>query len=198
MKTLLWIIVALIVVAAVAIALVVSRKRRSAALRDQFGPEYERAVSQADNPRAAEAELRTRAKQREQLDVTPLPPGAREHYTQQWEAAQQKFVDDPVTSLSVADRLVTSVMHDRGYIVDDFETRADLISVDHPNVVENFRVAHGIQERSATAQASTEDLRTALLRYRSLFDELIRDEAAPMPAGPNGAAPTAQREGGLR
>jgi hypothetical protein len=182
MATLLWIIIALIVIAAAAAAVMVARKRRSTALREQFGPEYERTVRSTDSPRAAEAELRTRTKRREQLEVTPLPPAARAHYTQQWQAVQHKFVDDPVTSLSVADHLVTSVMHDRGYIVDDFDTRADLISVDHPNVVENFRVAHDIQERAATAQVSTEDLRTALLRYRSLFQELIRDDNDTVPA----------------
>ena len=197
MAILLWIIVALVVIAVVAVAMMVARKRRSTALREHFGPEYERTVSSAENPRAAEAELRARTKQREQLEVTPLPPGAREHYTQQWQAVQHKFVDDPVTSLSVADHLVTSVMHDRGYIVDDFDTRADLISVDHPNVVENFRVAHDIQERAVTAQATTEDLRTALLRYRSLFEELIRDDAEPQNRVDNGAVAT-QREDGVR
>lgn len=175
MATLLWIIIALVVIAAIALAVMASRKRRSTALREHFGPEYERTVGQAEDPRAAEAELRSRTKQREQLEITPLAPDARAHYSEQWEAAQQEFVDDPVRSLGVADRLVTSVMRDRGYMADDFDSRADLISVDHPHVVENFRVAHDIQGRAATGHASTEDLRTALLRYRSLFEELIRD-----------------------
>ena len=193
----LWIIIALVVVAAVAVAALAMRRRRSTALRDQFGPEYERTLQRSDNPRAAEADLRSRTKQRRQLDIKPLPPVARTHYIEQWEGAQQQFVDDPVGALSVADRVVTSVMVDRGYIVDDFNTRADLISVDHPNVVENFRVAHEINERAAVSQASTEDLRTGLLRYRSLFDELIRDDADRGPHAENGAV-TTQREEGVR
>jgi len=197
MATLLWIIVALVVIAAIAVAVMAARKRRSTALREHFGPEYERTVGTADDPRAAEAELRSRTKQREQLDVRPLAPAARAHYTEQWEAAQQQFVDDPIQSLGVADRLVTAVMRDRGYIVDDFETRADLISVDHPHVVDNFRVAHDIQGRANAGQATTEDLRTALLRYRSLFEELVRDGAEPE-RRVDGDAMTTHHDGGAR
>ncbi len=175
MATWLWIIIILAVIAVFALAVMASRKRRTTALREHFGPEYERTVGHAEDPRAGEAELRSRTKQREQLDITPLAPAVRARYTGQWEVAQQQFVDDPVQSLSVADYLITSVMRERGYIADDFDSRAELISVDHPHIVENFRVAHDIQARAATGQTSTEDLRTALLRYRSLFEELVRD-----------------------
>jgi hypothetical protein len=89
---------------------------------------------------------------------------------------QERFVDEPAQAAGAADTLITRVMEARGYQMKDFDTQADLVSVDHPDTVENYRFAHAVQQRAQTQQASTEDLREALLRYRSLFDELLRPE----------------------
>src|SRR5262249_4140067 len=149
-------------------------QRRATALRERFGPEYDRAVQASDDRRAAEAELRDREKQHALLDIKPLPQDARARFADEWQDVQERFVDEPSEAVGAADRLVYRVMHVRGYPVGDFDAQADLVSVDHPEVVENYRFAHRILERAQTQQASTADLRAALLRYRSLFDELLR------------------------
>jgi hypothetical protein len=150
------------------------RQRRATALRERFGPEYDRAVEAREDRRAAEAELRDREKQRARLDIQPLPEGTRARFAQEWQDVQERFVDQPQEAVVTADRLLYSVMDARGYPVGDFDAQADLVSVDHSEVVEDYRFAHGICERAGTQQVSTEDLREALLHYRSLFSELLR------------------------
>jgi hypothetical protein len=169
-----WIVIVIVVVAVAAVMVVVARRRRTAALRQRFGPEYERAVQGRQGRRAAEAELREREKQRARLDIGPLPEELRVRFAEQWRAVQERFVDQPSEAVVAADGLVYRVMEARGYPVGDFDAQAGLVSVDHPEVVENYRVAHGIGERAQAQQASTEDLREALLRYRSLFGELLQ------------------------
>jgi len=167
----------LIIAAVLVVALIVAtmlRKRRTAALQQHFGTEYDRTVEAADDRRGAEAELRGREKQRAQLDIRPLPEGSRARAAEEWSGIQERFVDQPSTAVISADSLVCRVMAERGYPMTDFDSQAQLVSVDHPAVVENFRIAHGIFARAQTQQANTEDLREALLRYRSLFDELLR------------------------
>ena len=171
-----WIVIAIVVVAVVALVAVVARNRRTAMLRDRFGPEYDRAVDSSEDRRAAEAELLARQKQRAQFDVKPLPEADRLRFAAEWRDLQERFLDDPAASADAADALVTRVMEARGYPMRDFDTQADLVSVDYPQTVENYRFAHAVQQRSQTQQASTEELRDALLRYRSLFDELLRPE----------------------
>ncbi len=178
MATWAWI---LIIVVLIALGVLALRQRRAAALRRRFGPEYERAVEVQEDRRAAEAELREREKQHALLDIRPLPEDTRERFALEWLDLQEHFVDEPSDAVMAADRLVYIVMDARGYPMGDFDTQAGLVSVDHPQVVENYRIAHGIHGRALARQASTEDLREALLRYRSLFDELLRasdDEAA--------------------
>lgn len=179
----LWIVIAVVVLLAViTVALVGIRKRRTTALREQFGPEYDRTVQTREGQRAAEADLRGREKQRSKLDIRPLPEPARAQFAAEWRGVQEQFVDQPPAAVAAADDLVYRVMGARGYPVDDFDTQADLVSVDHPDVVENYRSAHHIYELSQSQQAGTEDLRSALLHYRSLFDELLRvDERATGP-----------------
>jgi hypothetical protein len=160
-----------VVIALIAMAV---RQRRATALRERFGPEYDRAVEAREDRRAAEAELRDREKQRARLDIKPLPEGTRARFAQEWQDVQERFVDQPQEAVVTADRLLYSVMDARGYPVGDFDAQADLVSVDHPEVVEDYRFAHGICERAGTQQVSTEDLREALLHYRSLFSELLR------------------------
>jgi hypothetical protein len=169
------IVIVLVVVVAVAATIVIAivRQRRTAALRDQFGPEYARTVRSRTGRRAAESELLGRQRQRATLDITPLPAATRLRYREQWRAVQERFVDQPAEALGSADRLLHQVMADLGYPVGDFASQSDLISVDHPETVENYRVAHATYERTDTGPAGTEELRDALLRYRSLFDELL-------------------------
>jgi hypothetical protein len=177
MKTWIWIAIAVAAVLVLALVVVsVVRRRRSERLREGFGPEYDRTVDRADGRRDAEKELAARQERREQLDIQPLAPAARERYAGQWREAQQRFVDDPPGAIAEADRLVTSVMRDRGYPMDDFEQRADDISVDHPDLVDEFRRGHRISERSGREGVSTEDQRQAMVHFRSLFDELLGDE----------------------
>jgi hypothetical protein len=181
MATWVWVMIAIVVVAVIALVAVGASKRRTAMLRDRFGPEYDRAVEGRDGRRAAEADLRAREKQRAQFDVKPLPESTRLRFADEWRDVQEHFVDQPAQAATAADTLVTRVMEARGYPMKDFDAQAELVSVDHPGTVENYRIAHALRQRSETQQASTEDLREALLRYRSLFDELLRP-------GGNGAA----------
>ncbi len=178
MATWIWIVIAIVVVIVVGLAVVGAGKRRTAVLRDRFGPEYDRAVENSDDQRAAEADLRAREKQRAQFDVKPLPEATRLQFAGEWRDLQERFIDEPAQATDAADTLITRVMEARGYPMKDFDTQAELVSVDHPRTVENYRFAHAVRERSLTQQASTEDLREALLRYRSLFDELLRPEGS--------------------
>ena len=181
MATWVWIVIAIVVVVVAALAVVGARRRRTAMLRGHFGPEYDRALENSEDQRAAEANLREREKQRAQFDLKPLPEATRLSFVGEWRDLQERFVDQPAQATGAADTLITRVMEARGYPMKDFDAQAELVSVDHPDTVENYRFAHAVQQRAETQQASTEDLREALLRYRSLFDELLRPEG-------NGAA----------
>ena len=194
MATWLWIVIVIVVVLIALAAVMAARRRRTMALRERFGPEYDRTVGAREDQRAAEADLRDRERQRARLDIKPLSEAARVRYTEEWRVIQQDFVDQPEEATTAGYDLVNRVMEERGYPMRDFDARADLVSVDHPDVVENYRVAHGIHERARQHQASTEDLREALLRYRSLFEELLRPDGADgQAAAPDGqAAPTGQ------
>ena len=146
-------------------------------LQEQFGPEYERTLGKADSKRDAEAELQAREERRQQIDVRPLSRAARDRYLQSWQEVQSQFVDDPADAVASADSLIQSVMAERGYPVEDFEQRAADISVDHPQVVENYRHGHRLAQASANGRDSTEDLRQAMRHYRKLFDELAEPAA---------------------
>jgi hypothetical protein len=172
-----WIVIAVVVVLILAaVAWFVMRQRSRKQLHSRFGPEYDRTVERAGGRRAAEAELGERARERDRLEIRPLPAEARERYSSEWTRIQTQFVDRPDDAVGEADRLVTQVMRDRGYPVDDFERQAALVSVDHPDVVENYRSAHSIHARNEQRLASTDDLRQALLHYRALFDELLGND----------------------
>jgi hypothetical protein len=146
-------------------------RRQTRALRDRHGPEY-------DRPRAAESE---RAERLAELEITPLPPGARERYVTEWQRVQARFVDDPQGAAREADMLIQSVMQDRGYPADDFDQRAADVSVDHPGVVEAYREAHRLTRAGALGDATTEELRRAMQHYRALFDELVEERASATP-----------------
>lgn len=181
MDTTVLILVIVVVVLVVAVAaLLIPRLReqkRSSELQRRFGPEYDRTVSSAGDRRAAEQELERRAERREQFDIRDLEPGERQRYAQAWRETQKRFVDSPGEAIGEADELVGRVMRDRGYPVDDFEQRADDLSVDHPGVVEDYRAANRIAVAHRRGEATTEDLRRALVHYRSLFDRLLGDDS---------------------
>jgi len=167
-------LIAVAAVAAVAFVVVAGlSRRRSSNLRQQFGPEYDRTIDRRGSRREAEGELQSRVDRRERLDIKPLSGAARDRYLESWRQVQAKFVDDPANAVAGADRLVTSVMSERGYPMDDFERRAADISVDHPEVVERYRSAHGIAQKNEKGDATTEDLRQAIKHYRALFEELL-------------------------
>jgi hypothetical protein len=166
--------VVILVIAVLAWLYVQKRRSTTAGLRQKFGPEYERAVQKHGSERKAEAKLANRQDRVEKLNVRDLEPVERERFSTQWESVQSRFVDSPRGAVSEADDLVSTLMKTRGYPVSDFDQRADDISVDHPLVVENYRSAHHIALRVGTNGASTEDLRTAMIHYRSLFEELVR------------------------
>jgi hypothetical protein len=176
MATWVWVVIAIAVVIVIALVAMGARNRRTAMLRDRFGPEYDRAVENRGDQRAAEADLRAREEQRAQFDVKPLPEAARLRFAGEWRDLQERFLDQPAQAAGAADALITRVMETRGYPMKDFDAQAELLSVDYPQTVENYRFAHAVQQRSQTQQASTEDLREALLRYRSLFEELLRQD----------------------
>jgi hypothetical protein len=173
MDALLWIVIGVAAVAIVIIGVLAWSRARRRRLRDTFGSEYDRALESAPTRKEAEAELEERRKRREELEIRSLTTEAAERYGHEWQGLQVRFVDDPVGSTRDADRLVQQVMSDRGYPMEDFESRADLISVDHPTVVENYRKAHATYLAYDRGDASTEDLRQAMVHYRSLFDELV-------------------------
>lgn len=170
------VVIAIIVVAA--IGYVYSRKRRSQRLREHFGPEYERVLKQQGDERKAEGVLEFREKHRRQFKVRALSASDRQSFTTRWREVQARFVDDPRGAVTVADSLVTDVMQARGYPIGEFDQRAADLSVDYPSIVENYRAGHEIAMRHSAGQASTEDLRQAMMHYRLLFEELLgQDEA---------------------
>jgi len=179
MPTWAWIV---IVVAAViivgGIAWSAARARRRKGLQERFGSEYDRTVADAPNRREAEANLSEREKRRDQFDIRSLDQSSRDRYASEWQNTQARFVDDPEAAVGEADRLIQRVMLERGYPVDDFEQRANDLSVDHPDVISNYRAAHGISVANDRGKASTEDLRTAMVHYRALFAELLETEPA--------------------
>ena len=179
MDTWIWIVIAVAVVLVVVIALRAWSRARSQRLHGRFGSEYDRTVETADSRRQAERELRERQAEHDELDLRPLSEGARERYETQWNELQAGFVDRPQVAVADADDMLTQVMRDRGYPVDDFEARSRLVSVDHPDVVENYRKGHAIYTKTVEGTASTEDLRQAVISYRALFENLVREGAEP-------------------
>lgn len=181
-------LIALIVAALVVVALAFfaarrSAKKRSLALRDHFGPEYDHLVAEHGDKERAERELIARKKRRQQLDIRLLSREQCERFSSAWATVQQRFVDDPSGAVFEADGLVKDVMKARGYPVGDFEQRVADLSVEHANVIDHYRAARTLAQANASGDASTEDLRQAMVHYRALFNDLLQAEqqyAAPM------------------
>jgi hypothetical protein len=173
------VIIVLLLLALGAAGVVLSRRRRSERLQEHYGPEYERSVRETGDRRAAEAELASREQRVSDLDIRDLRPEERERYRASWSDIQQGFVDDPVRSVHAADGLVTDIMRTRGYPVDDFDRRADDISVSHPDVVQRYRDAREVRE--ATDRGNDVDVdrqRHAVTSYRALVDALLGSDTA--------------------
>jgi hypothetical protein len=167
-------VVVIVIIAVLAVLYVRRRRNTTAALRKKFGPEYDRAVLVHGAGRKAETKLEDREKRMEKLDIRDLDPIEHERFLQRWESVQSRFVDSPKGAVTEADDLVSTLMKARGYPVADFNQRAADISVDHPRAVENYRSAHEIALRVGKDEATTEELRTAMIHYRSLFEELVQ------------------------
>ncbi len=169
-----------LVLVAIGATILFLRRRRTDALRSRFGPEYNRAVEQSGDKHQAEAQLHSLEKRVAALSIHPLPLEDRERYVEAWRQVQADFVDEPKAAVERADDLLGEVMGARGYPVSDFEQRSADLSVDHPAVVQNYRAAHDIALRHGRGEASTEDLRQAMIHYRMLFDDLVNEpEQAP-------------------
>jgi hypothetical protein len=175
--------VVMVVLAGIAVWLFI-RRRRTERLRAQFGgAEYTRTVKQGGSRRQAEAALDERAERVERLHIRPLAPGDRARFVETWGRIQARFVDGPGGAVTDADQLLGDVMSTRGYPMSDFEQRAADISVDHPLVLDHYRAAHQGALRQTRGQATTEDLRQAMIHFRTLFEELV-GQPEPAPARP--------------
>ncbi len=171
------IIIAVAVVAVLVIAGIltwsISRRRHLARLREHFGPEYDHTVREMGDESRAVAELEDRQKRVNAMEIQPLSTVQRDRYMAQWRAIQTNFVDDPRQSIVDADHLIQEVMQERGFAVTDFEQMAADLSVHYPKVISNYRAAHEIAEKNAQGQADTEEMRQAMVYYRSLFEDLV-------------------------
>lgn len=170
--------IAAAVVIAVLAALVAFQRRRTGKLRSQFGPEYARTIEAVGARGKAETELHQRETRVAAYSIRPLTPADRDRYLADWNRIQTQFIDAPVGAVAQADELVSAVMTARGYPMSDFDQRAADLSVDHPIVVENYRAAHAIALRHERGEASTEELRQAMIHYRALVDDLVGQPAA--------------------
>ena len=175
METWVWVVVIAAVAVVAVVAWMLSRQARSRGLQRDFGSEYERTMARAGDRGAAEADLMERRDRVSALDVRPLSQADHDRFASEWTKVQAEFVDTPSEAVTNADELIQQVMTTRGYPVEDFDRRAADVSVEHPDVVENYRSAHSIAVKEAREETSgdTEALRKAMVYYRSLFDELL-------------------------
>ncbi|MFC4146970.1 hypothetical protein ACFO0M_12005 [Micromonospora mangrovi] len=164
------VVVVLVLAALAAFAVVASRRR---ALRQRFGPEYDRVVQERDSRSAAERELRDRERRHAELELTPLSPESRTKYAAAWEELQVRFVDSPAETVGDADELVSRLIAERGYPTGDFSDQIAHLSVEHARTLTHYRDAHEIRLRNERGEASTEELRQALVHYRALFADLL-------------------------
>ncbi|MEU4334708.1 hypothetical protein AB0F59_08795 [Micromonospora lupini] len=168
------VLVVLVIVAALAVAVRTIGRRR--ALRSRFGPEYDRVVQEQDSRSAAERELRDRERRHAELTLTPLSPESRARYAAAWEELQIRFIDSPGETVGDADELVTRLIEEQGYPTGDFSDQIAHLSVEHARTLTNYRDAHEIHLRNARGEASTEELRQAVVHYRALFADLLGEE----------------------
>ena len=184
MSTTGWVILAIVagvVVIGALVAMSMSRSRRSSGLRDKFGPEYDRTVTEAGSRRTAERDLKEREELHDSLDIRPLSEAARDRYTEDWARAERLFVDDPELAAREADRIVRGVLDDRGYPNDDLDTQTAAMSVEHPNAVQRYRHGHDmVHANDASPEERTENLRKAMVDFRVIFEELVEPVREPV------------------
>lgn len=188
------VVIVLLVLALAAAGVLLSRRRRSERLQEHFGPEYERSISEAGDRRSAEAQLTGREKRHRKLDVRDLHAEERERFAASWTTIQRDFVDDPVQAVHRADGLVVEIMRTRGYPVDDFERRAEDVSVDHPEVVQHYREARAVREATDHGSVDTEQQRHAVTSYRSLVEALLGGGPAPHRHRRTAGVPTSEEQ----
>ncbi|MER6214226.1 MULTISPECIES: hypothetical protein [unclassified Streptomyces] len=168
------VVVGVVVVLAITLTLGLLARRRH--LRDRFGPEYERTVKEKGGRMAAERDLHAREVRHDKLDIRELPPERRSQFADRWGEVQQHFVDQPAGAVDEADDLVVKLMRERGYPTDGYHGAVRDLSVEHGRTLEHYRAAHEIRSRSTAGQATTEELRAAMVHYRALFEELLTDQ----------------------
>jgi hypothetical protein len=166
----------LVVVLIIVGAFIERRKAKTAAFRNRFGTEYDRAVLTQGSPRKAETKLADRETRVEALKIRDLGAAERDRFATEWHTVQSRFVDHPRAAVTEADDLINALLEARGYPLAGFEQRADDLSVTYPRVMENYRIAHGVALRPGQLEASTEELRVAMIQYRAIFDELLQDK----------------------
>jgi len=167
------VVLVVVIVAVVVIAMAIWSVVRRRQLRTRFGPEYERAVAEGPNRSAAEKELRARERRHAELDIKSLSPQDQDRYLKEWTRVQAAFVEDPSDAVNAADALVTRMMRARGYPTIEFDDRVGTLSVDHARTLDHYRAAHDIFEANLRGNASTEQLRQALVHYRVLATDLL-------------------------
>jgi len=178
------ILLLVVIVLVLAVAVVVGwRVQRRRSLQRTFGPEYDRVVANEESRAAGERELRERERRHAELELRALAPAEREQFTQQWRAVQEQFVEDPAGAVVAGDELVTRLVAARGYPTENYEDQVAYLSVEHARPLANYRDAHDIYLRGQRGQASTEDLRQALVHYRALFADLVEADPMASPAG---------------
>jgi hypothetical protein len=183
MSTTALIVVVLVVAALLAVGIFIYlRQRRTSRLRSRFGPEYARTVEETGDRIKAEDRLERRAARVKKYDIRPLAAETRARYVSAWRKVQAEFVDDPKGAVTHADKLLDEAMRERGYPVSNFEQSASDLSVEYPGLVQNYRAAHDIAARHRKGEAGTEELRKAMIHYRSLFEELVEIPASHLQA----------------
>jgi len=165
--------VVIVLLVLIVAAWAVARQRQSRLLRKRFGPEYDRLLAEHGDRARVESELKAREKRVQGLTIKPLSTADAARFSEEWGTLQSRFIDNPQGVVMQADRLVRDLMIKRGYPMEDFEHRAADISVHHPELVETYRLAQAIAARDQRGEATTEDLRKAVVYYRALFDELL-------------------------
>jgi hypothetical protein len=179
------VVVIIVVLALIAVAVTASRRR---ALRQRFGPEYDRAVVEQDSRSAGERELRERERRHADLELRPLSASSRADFAARWTRLQARFIDAPEDAVREGDELVTQLIGEIGYPTENYEEQIATLSVEHAQVLSHYRDAHDIFLRTQRGEASTEALRQALVHYRALFADLLGDEPVPPAASPSANA----------
>ncbi|MGW1998119.1 hypothetical protein [Embleya sp. NPDC001921] len=178
MWTIITIVAVVIIIALIALAVRAMVRRRR--LQKRFGPEYDRTVESKESRREAERDLRERQERHDSLEIRSLPAAVRDRYARDWAGVQEHFVDDPDQAVGEADRLVTVLMSERGYPTEGYEQQKRDLSVEHARTLDHYRVAHDINQRVGGGDTSTEELRSAMVHYRAMFEDLLKtDNDAP-------------------